>query len=86
VERVGGVDTRNSSCSSGAKSGPRKRKFSKIVFEISELPSTSVINRSVSNKRNNDHLGMLRTSIPSSAKGFGSAAFIHRKLESPFGP
>lgn len=38
-ERVGG-ETRNSSRSSGAAncSGNRKRKFSKIVFEISELP------------------------------------------------
>jgi hypothetical protein len=58
VER--GIETRNSSCSSGAKSGPKKRKFSKIVFEISELPSANPVNRSLSNKRNQDLFGILR--------------------------
>ncbi|TNV87579.1 hypothetical protein FGO68_gene9425 [Halteria grandinella] len=78
-----GVETRNSSCSSGAKSGPRKRTFSKIVFEISELPNVSVVNRSLSNKRGNDNI--LRNSLKLTQKGFSSKAVIHRKLEHPFG-
>lgn len=67
VERVGGVETRHSSCSSGANNksgGPRKRKFSKIVFEISELPNVSMVNRSLSNKRSKDKFSAVRSSAP----------------------
>jgi hypothetical protein len=56
-----GQDTRNSSCSSGANnSGSKKRKFSKIVFEISELPTVYAINRSLSMKRQKDQLNVLK--------------------------
>ena len=62
-----GQDTRNSSCSSGANnSGSKKRKFSKIVFEISELPTVYAINRSLSIKRQKDQLNVLKGGYVSS--------------------
>lgn len=62
-----GQDTRNSSCSSGANnSGSKKRKFSKIVFEISELPTVYAINRSLSIKRQKDQLNVLKGGYASS--------------------